>query len=288
MNYLTPEKSYFIAELKELYESKKVMQYYKRTDSIYYLRTNDSVSIEDVYKYPSFVQFTRFFNTMTIVDKAYNNLMTIEGGLTERHDALIEDLNTIYGVNKSNIDISGNDLKDLCLKHDDYLVENTTWYPDYAKNKLNDEIINYFLSDPYQINDLERYKSYALEEYAHLVSVFLTNSINSYRKIRKFLAEERDIKQDSLYNASGYEKYAGLYSMGEDTVEVVIEDNKLIWIYKPSDDAIVEEKVELYPILDYCFIANGGFNYFLFNKEKGEYDFLYSHLGAHYRFSKVK
>ena len=73
--------------------------------------------------------------------------------------------------------------------------------------------------------------------------------------------------------------------MEEITVEVVIEHDKLI--AKLSDDDTVERKSELHPILDYCFIANGEFIYFNFNKEKGEYDFLISYLGTQSRFSKI-
>ena len=262
------------------------MHFYQQVDSIYYLRTNDSVSIEDVYKNPFFVHLQRSYNDMTIVDKAYNNLMAVDEGFSERHESLIEDLNTIYVMNKKFVDEAGNGLEEICFKHDDYLVENTTWYSDYAREHLNDEIINYFLSDPYQANDLERYATYSLDEYARAVTQFCTNSIKAYRAIRKILSEERGIEPDSLYNASGYEKYVGLYRMEEITVEVVIEHDKLI--AKLSDDDTVERKSELHPILDYCFIANGEFINFNFNKEKGEYDYLISYLGTHYRFSKVK
>jgi len=184
----------------DIQKSDELIAYYKERDSIIKLVKTDQLTYED-YKNDirnnlRYVIMNAFH--MKIHDNGYTNLMENVDNIPEHLKEVIGPLNEIYVYNKYEIDKFDKRLDLITDKIQDELAKSKSWYYKLSNPELEDEMIDYFLNDPYYKNAVDLYQGAGWENLAsdHVVK-FRANAVKVYRKINE-LTQSNELLPDFI------------------------------------------------------------------------------------------
>ncbi|MGB5417835.1 hypothetical protein, partial [Algibacter sp.] len=184
----------------DIQKSDELIAYYKTKDSIINLIQTDKLTYDD-YKndHQSALRYA-IMNAfhMKIHENGYANLTENINNVPKKLKAVIEPLNEIYIYNKYEIDKFDNRMDYITDRVMDELAKSKDWYYRLKRPQLEDEMIDFFLNDPYYKNDVNLYQNAGWENLAsYHVMQFRENAINAYKQI-KALVESNEPLPDFI------------------------------------------------------------------------------------------
>jgi len=264
-----------------------VVDWYRGLDSIYYKVLNKKATYDDYKSNSLYTETVTLYEQVLLVDDAFTNLLETDGQLSFIQDSIVLKLKGLYGTKKKRTDET--DLK-IGLVVDDYLAKlnnEKKWYGDFMRGERTDEMIEYFLTDPFYFNQLNHYCDKGLVDHMFSITNFRNEATNIYEE----LSDNLNIKKDSsvVKNIKDYEHYIGTYDWDSiHNVNFVVEKNKLKMNYLAKNDTIILESHPIYLESKKHFMVLGLIFGELIFDENGEVTkFVFSNYGNRKEAKKI-
>ena len=160
---------------EDILKSKELFTYYKNSDSIIQLASNNKLSREDYLGNNRVDYINVAVNAfhMKIHNNGYEKLTDNLDNIPEKYQGLIAPLNEIYTYDKYEIDKFDARIDKVTDRLMDDFAASKTWYYKWTQNEISDEAINYFLNDPFYKNAMASYTN---------ASVNLRINVNSFNR----------------------------------------------------------------------------------------------------------
>ncbi|QRM89738.1 hypothetical protein FG167_11045 [Lacinutrix sp. WUR7] len=233
----------------DIQKSDELIAYYKTKDSIINLVQTDKLTYDD-YKNDNQL-FLRFaiMNAfhMKIHANGYTNLIENVDNVPKNLKAIIEPLHDIYIYNKYEIDKFDNRLDLITDKVMDELAKSKDWYYRLDQPQLEDEMIDFFLNDPYYKNDVALYQNAGWQNLTLThVMPFRENAINAYKHINTLIESNEPIPDFIPHNLvhltmAQLNEYVGTFKVvkvegyggpiPDLNYKIQIQDNDLVGIF---------------------------------------------------------
>ena len=259
-------------------ESDDLIEKIRVRDSLIYLVLTNQITAEDYKQFPD-LKFLAFYDEQfTIQNTGYSNLIQNIDNLPDKFSSLLEGLGNVYINDKELVLKKNQSVYQFSEETVFNFFQDKDWYTDYSYFYiLDDDIINFFLTDSSYRNILSSLQALVVENQLRFIFNFRTDAIRSFKSITKMLELEDQVKADSLpfiENINYYRNYIGTYEDDKGKVEVTIENDK-IYIHWSED-----RTDEVYPLSVTKFYIDKlrWFCSFKFN-EKGEVNNLEIHIG---------
>ncbi|MFY0602690.1 MAG: hypothetical protein JXQ93_01990 [Flavobacteriaceae bacterium] len=170
--------SNYLKEIKlnlenEIDRSDLVVEFYVKRDSLLQLVVLDKLTKEDYVSSsgdhkPKYAILN--WNYININQNAYNNLVLVSSDIPDKYRSIYKELNLLYEVHGKNLDVRKSKLQEKMRIFSDYLRDNKVWfYKLHIGTNLDEEMINYFMGDPF-------YKNHVLEYYDDAMKLKLATS----------------------------------------------------------------------------------------------------------------
>lgn len=231
----------------DIQKSDELIAYYKTKDSIINLIQSNKLTYDD-YKndHLKTLRFT-IMNAfhMKIHANGYTNLIENVDNVPKKLKAIIEPLHEIYIYNKYEIDKFDKRLDLITDRVMDELAKSKDWYYRLDQPQLEDEMIDFFLNDPYYKNDVDLYQNAGWTNLAYHVTVFRKNAINAYKQINLLIESDEPLPDFIPHNlvhltTAQLNEYVGNFKVvkveGNDGLipdlnyKIKIQDNDLVGI----------------------------------------------------------
>jgi len=193
---------------------------YRKRDSLLHIILDNKVSSDDYKKntIPFLSSAISNYMTFQILDNGFESLMLDLSTLPTEYTSLVDDLKILYKSNKEDVDHFNTKIGNTASAHLESLRKTKTWFADYQYNyTATDEIIAYFLSDPFYKNDVAEFHNVAIQNHLGLIMWFRDKAINNYSAITKTLGLEEkvtDHQLEHLFDIKKYSHWQGSYIAG--------------------------------------------------------------------------
>ena len=173
----------------DIQRANEVLEYYGQMDSLIGLALADKFTIEDYKKSRVLTRIVTSAQHIKIHENGFKNLMDNSDNIPPKYKPIMELLNEMYVFQKYEIDMFGERMNLLTDQNYDFLSQNKSWHYKLRNGELDDEIIDYFMNDPYYKNKLDSYKTYAIHNYSNWIFRFAKNAILAYKMIGEQLGD---------------------------------------------------------------------------------------------------
>jgi hypothetical protein len=241
-----------------------LIDFYEKKDSIIYLVLNDKLTKEDYINTPE-MAFILFRNAqMYIQNKAYLSLTNKLDILPGRFSTVLKKLNIVYENNKSLTEMIQNQFNQSNSDFLKNLSDSKNWYLELInKQKLNDEILEYLVNDPFYKNKVFDYQSFY---YNMSLPRLKKNAVNAYKALSDVTGKKDDI-DTSIYFQPDEElsKYVGEFKINSNDARFNAEEgyNKInIKLTGSQLHCILfgDVKVDIFPHTENVFILGDSDN----------------------------
>ncbi|MDO6598437.1 DUF6090 family protein [Oceanihabitans sp. 2_MG-2023] len=231
----------------DIQKSDELIAYYKTKDSIINLIQANKLTYDDYKNQNRNALRYAIMNAfhMKIHANGYTNLIENVDNVPEKLKAVIEPLNEIYIYNKYEIDKFDTRVDLITDRVMDGLAKNKEWYYRLDQPQLEDEMIDFFLNDPYYKNDVDLYQNAGWTNLAYHVTIFRENAINAYKQINLLIESNEPLPDFIPHNLVHLTKaqlneYVGTYKvvkfegydgpLPELNYKIQIQDNDLVGV----------------------------------------------------------
>ncbi|WP_397298983.1 DUF6090 family protein [Nonlabens ulvanivorans] len=231
----------------DIQKSDELIAYYKTKDSIINLIQANKLTYDDYKNENRNALRYAIMNAfhMKIHENGYTNLTENVDNVPKKLKAVIEPLNEIYIYNKYEIDKFDTRVDLITDRVMDGLAKNKEWYYRLDQPQLEDEMIDFFLNDPYYKNDVDLYQNAGWTNLAYHVTIFRENAINAYKQINLLIESNEPLPDFIPHNLVHLTKaqlneYVGTYKvvkfegydgpLPELNYKIQIQDNDLVGV----------------------------------------------------------
>ncbi len=230
-------------------KSNKVIEWYRNANSDLYNLITKRVTYDDYKSNKYLSQLLQGVEISQLEEQAFNNLIDNKGEFYKEQDSIISKLISLYKNDKKTVDY----LEEIALSDVtafiQELADTKVWYGDYVVlEEITDEIIEYFLNDPFYYNKLVNYERISLGEYLVNTILFRNKALQIYNELSDYL----HLPKDSVLvkDLSKYEYYSGSYIDENNSARTFqIAKNKEYFVLKEirMGDSAVIRRLNLYP-----------------------------------------
>ena len=217
----------------------EVLAWYNRKDSLIRLALAGELSYDD-YKNDHSRNSIRYLtfgaDHFKIHDNGYKKLMAHSDNLDVKYQNLLSLLNEMYVYQKYEVDKFDERMDVLTDEFYDNASRNIPNFHSIRLPEVDDELINYFLHDPYYKNELLNYQNSAIRSYSLWIINFSRSAQDAYIMIRQLLADTTllpiFIPQNRIVpSQESIDTFRGTYIIGEnslnmETFPLYIESNE--------------------------------------------------------------
>ncbi len=141
-------------------ECDRVLQYEKSRDSTMQLILQKKLSYQD-YKYNPYISNTIIYAfDLDTKSTAYQNLVNRSDKIPDDKIILFNELSFLYNDPVKDLDRWNALLLENALRNERNWSEKYEWFPAVINETYSEEATNYFLTNPYYINEVLHYQSY--------------------------------------------------------------------------------------------------------------------------------
>jgi hypothetical protein len=277
---------------KELLENIKTLnstiEYYRDKDSLLYKILNKKLSYEDYKSRPKYFGVIMNIVNNQIVDDAFKNLIAFDGKFSLTQDSLVKDLKILYGPIKEFVNKSHEMAYNSHLDFYKMLKKEKKWFYILSSfNEHTDEMINYYLTDPFYLNEVSEYEHAGLGNHFRSSLSFFMGSIYLYEKLTEQLKLETDTSV--IKDLKDYQQYIGNYSSDSlYTFTITTEDNFLIMKERNNKDSTKVRSTYLFPSSKtYFTISDGTFGQLTYDENNEVNGFINSRGAYKKEFKKL-
>ena len=291
--------------IANIMECRDAYEFLYFADSIANQVLYDSLTIEDYSKTRNLEQFLQLgiqYENPYVRSDAFKKLTENFSDLTKEQDSVVADLYALYTERLQLLDKFSDETHSIVMKNY-YMYQEFSWYRKFLFTKIRDEeMLHFFVNDQRHLNAIALYSEIVLGDSRGIFERFETQSLNSYRKIFKYLEKHNVKHNDSLhfeYDAQDYKHYLGVYELFEftdlddsdflgDSTVISIENEKLY--YTPYDKDGNGYKREIIPINKYHFRTIYGTGYYqvVYDSLHGVKGITISNGQARYKDKKIR
>lgn len=200
---------------KDINRSASIFDDYIKVDSVQELILTKKYTVEDFKAGRAITLGTNYYDFI-IHTNGYDNLIRNLDNLPEKYKPLLADLNYLYDIRKTYIDVGNTRIRKTVYDNLTYM-SNQPWALDWNYGMLNNEGIEYFLNDPHYKGYLINYMNDRRTVFANS-NQYKINAVKTYKKIAMMLPNNDSIpKTITLKNKDN------------------INENKLIGTYRIRD-----------------------------------------------------
>lgn len=240
----------------DINRSNALIEYYINKDSLISLVFSNTLKSEDYKNRNSGGLFSIIISARDFItlDNGFNNFMRNIDNLPEKYAPLMDDLNMVYVSDKAQIIDMNQRVANMATNTLNKWSETYTWYSSFFLGGISDEVIDFFLHDPFYKNDMLTYKVLGTQNHLPAIQNYRIHAIKSYLAISEVLEIENvydntDTKNFLVSNEK-LMRLAGNYTL-ENGLNLVIsiEENR---VFGQADG---QSKFELFPLSPTKFFA---------------------------------
>lgn len=245
--------------LYNIKRSNVTIDFYRKKNAVLYQIGNHSATYHDYMSNPEFSDLLGRFINVQLENDAYNNLIDNDSPLTVEQDSIIFRLKGLYGTDKKLVDLLDKGTYSLIGDFFVKMKNEKQWYTDWDAKKTTDQMANYFLNDPFYLNEVTHYKTYALQNHLPNTIIFKHKAMSIYKEISDHLK----IPKDSLVIRSikDYGHYIGSYQDSIHSVIIKEENNELKAYWKSNRDTTFYPITNFFPSSKTYFTTTSGLIY---------------------------
>jgi len=235
-----------------------VIDFFEKKDSIVYLILNDKLTKEDYIKKPILALAIANNTSIYIQNKGYLSLTENLDILPTSFNPILKKLNLVYEHNNSELDEAQENFTQFMLENIKNMSETKSWFFEFGnKGKLNDEILEYFVNDPFYKNKVFEYEI----NYNNLsLQVVKLDAVKAYKALSEITGEKNGIDA-SIYFQTDKElsKYVGEFKINSDDALFNEEKGYNVTTFKVADGQLYailfgEREIEIFPHAKNVFI----------------------------------
>jgi len=221
--------------------------YYRDKDSLLYKILNKKLSYEDYKNRPKYFWVIMNVHNNLIVDGAFKNLIAFEGKFTSTQDSLVKDLKMLYGPVKEFVIKSHEMAFNSHLDFYNMLKKEKEWFYNFSSfQEYSDEMINYYLNDPFYLNEVSEYEHAALGNHFRSSLSFLIGSTILYKELTKQLKLEKDTLV--IKDSKDFQHYMGNYSSDSLYTSTITTEEDIFKIQtRKNKDSTIINTAYLFP-----------------------------------------
>ena len=166
-------------------QSSSVIDYYRKKDSLLYKVIHKQVTYEDYKTNWELRVLVTGDRPANLTSDAFNNLIDNEGSLTQQEDSIVLKLKKLFATRKRLVD--EHDIKTVSNidRHMEKLKNEKVWYSQLML--VPDEQIDFFLNDPFYLNEVKHFEIYALQTHLMAVKDFKVDATSIYEELSDYL-----------------------------------------------------------------------------------------------------
>jgi len=264
-----------------------VIDFYLEKDSIAYKVIKKKADAEDYKKdHGLYKSLVYGYYRVVVEDDAFQNLLNSESSFTKKQDSFISDLKNLYGVDKLEVENYDNYTMSLVRDFTDKLRNEKHWFSDFMSGKVSDEMLQYFLNDPFYLNQVYSYVWTGYDLHLNTVLGFRLKAISLYEEVSDYI--DLDKGSTIIINFKNINHLTGTYEPEKNSVSSYDWDEKIIISEKDHElilnyyeDNVSKLEYRMYPYLNNCFIVpynlmgedQGILNMFLYDENNELYGF---------------
>ncbi len=231
-----------------LKKSNEVTAYYRTIEGDFYKVLHKKLSKEDYKSDASLMYLISSVSLVNILDNEAKNLASFNDNLESIEDSLVWRINNLYTLYKPQLDNLDNIMIDLTNEFIKKQRDTKDWYYLHDLNKVPDASYDYFLNDPFYLNDVSHYHTMALSNH-HILNVqFHIEALGIYKDLSSYLELEAD--STILKSSDNFLHYVGTYKRDNEVIQIKQQDDKLVY----TSSFTGEELFDFYPNNDSLFI----------------------------------
>mgnify|MGYP000958245817 CR=1 FL=1 len=235
--------------LLNIINANETIDYYRHRDSLVYKVVNRTVSLNDYNSNPRYFNLILEEPKMSIIDEAFKTFIESQDNLSEVQDSIALKLKKLYGLDKTLHDKNQQMTIDHLINFGLKLKNENEWFSDFIHYFEDvdkpDEITDYFLNDPFYLNEVTTFEMFGLVNHFPSIVFFRNRAIWIYENI----SDNLNLDKDNLIkkNPKDYQHYLGTYT--SDSISCLIkEENNELMIYRINNiDKSVIDSSQLFP-----------------------------------------
>ena len=164
------------------------------------------------------------------------------------------------------------------------LKNEKVWYSQLML--VPDEQIDFFLNDPFYLNEVKHFEIYALQTHLMAVKDFKVDATSIYEELSDYL----DLKKDTsiVKDLNDYDHYLGTFEIDSlYNVKIERENNSLSWNFMAKNDTTVLDRAPIIPDSKTYFNINFGFGKFTFDENVNITGIIVSYGSDRREFKKI-
>ncbi len=217
---------------------KNVIEHWSSKDSLYYNVHNKKVTYDNYYNDRGHLFFLIgvYENAKTINDD-FKNLIEFNMSLNSDQDSIVNSLKRLNDDQKVNLD---RDDKKMAQLVEDFFEKSADQIPLFSRiedRPLNNELINYFLNDPFYLNQVYVSSVYGFQNHLRSAEGYASKAIEIHDMISEYFNIPQ--KNDFYPKIEDYSGYKGDYldmDQPEDGIILIRQDNELLKYYDFVDN----------------------------------------------------
>jgi hypothetical protein len=179
---------------------------------------------------------------LSIQEEGFLNLMSHSKQHSSDLDTMISDLKSLYSEDVENVKTANDLIKDLVLKHVDWLKYNAKWSSNsyFNHQTTTPEELDFYLNSFYYRNIVSNYHLIGIGNHHLVICRYRFHAVECYNKLSKILQENGiEVNSTAPFN-NGLKMYSGTngsFSDGRDTLRLEYSDHRLKLFQNKNEEA---------------------------------------------------
>jgi len=208
-------------------KASKVIEQYRSKNNLVYDVTHRNVTNEYYKNKGMFAFIILGQEAVEITDDAFKNLIDNQDNFNDKQDVIILQLKELYSTNKKRVDLTDEITTNLVLDYFKKFKDEKHWFFNLIlTGELNDEVINYLLTDTIYFNMVANFQIINLGNHKRYTKEFRHNALDAYSELSDYLQIEKD--SSLIKNSNDYDHYLGTYTDNIFTHVIKKKNSKLV------------------------------------------------------------
>ena len=236
---------------KELFynikQANRALDYYFKRDSLVYKVIKKKATAFDYKNNWDYKELPWDYETVSAVNDDFLNLLEKSTLISPEQDSILLRLKALYAGKRDDLDDWDNYVGEVARDFKDKIKDEHSWFSDHRARLVTDEMIDYFINDPYYFNAVHDVAMISYNLHLGRIVTFRIEAGDLYKEISDYLG----LKVDSIVDRKheDYSYFIGKYILKNNpdyTVEILKGKNdKLKYIIFFQDS--IQGTEYLYP-----------------------------------------
>ncbi len=213
------------------------LDYYFRLDSLVCKVIKKKATAFDYKNNGMYSELTWDYTNVVPVDDDFLNLLEKSIIISPKQDSIVIRLKALYAMEREALNDWDNYVKEEARDFKDKIKDEHSWFSDHRAGLVTDEMIDYFINDPYYFNAVSDVATISYKLHLNRIVSFRTQAGDLYKELSDYLG----LKVDSIVDRKDedYNHYMGKYIIEGYTFEILKGKNDKLKINTSIQDSIL-------------------------------------------------